>query len=311
LKNVALITYPAIGDSLLLMTVAHNFRQHGARVTVFGPHVHTLRAWFPGLDIQPSLPADTAAARLAAFDMVMQLHDDRPFADLGRLHPCAFTLEHLCRQRSPKSMALRLAEFCRAKLDLAGAVKYNGICAPTGLHHRQHALRVAIHPTASTQDKCWLPQRFIALARHLRRKGFDPHFVVSPAERPQWTHVQELGLGLPDLGSLDNVAAWMFESGWFIGNDSGIGHLASSLHVPTLSLFKRLGSAQTWRPDWGPGRIVIGSAYIPAGRLKERIWKYALTPGRAARAFARLHAEQQATAPAATPRFQPGITPLR
>jgi len=305
LKNVALITFPAIGDSLLLMTVAHNLRLHGARVTIFGPHVHTLRAWFPGLDIQPALPADTAADRLAAFDMAVQLHDDRPFPDLARLHPRAIVLEHLCRLRSPKSMALRLAEYCRDEFGLPRAGKYNGMLAPAGLHHRRHALRVAIHPTASTRDKCWLPQRFVALGRHLRDKGFDPNFIVSPAERPQWTHVQALGLGLPDLGSLDNVAAWLFESGWFIGNDSGIGHLASSLHVPTLSLFKRLGSAQTWRPDWGPGRVVIGSAYVPAGRLKEKVWKYTLTSGRAARAFARLHGEQPAPVPPAGPDLRP------
>ncbi|VCU71164.1 Glycosyltransferase family 9 (heptosyltransferase) [Pigmentiphaga humi] len=287
-KNVALITFPAIGDSLLLMTVAHNLRRHGVAVTVFGPHVHTLRNWFPGIPIEPALAAGSAGERLAGFDLVIQLHDDRPFVDLASLHPRAIVLEHLCRQRSPKSMAQRLAEFSRDELGLPQAGKYNGIVPPAGLGYRRHATRIAIHPTASTLDKCWLPQRFTALGLKLRRAGFDPQFIVSPAERPQWEHVQDLGLGLPDLGALDNVAAWMFESGWFIGNDSGIGHLASSLHIPTLSLFKRLGSAQTWRPDWGPGRVVIGSAYIPAGRLKERIWKYTLTPGRAARAFARL-----------------------
>lgn len=288
LENVALITSPAIGDSLLLMEVAHNLRRHHTAVTVFGPHLYTLRNWFPGFDIQPGLAPGDAAGKLASFDAALQLHDHRPVPNFTRQHPRAQVLENLCRQRSPKSMAQRLAEYSRDELGLAGSGKYNGIVPPAGLLHRRYGLRVAIHPTASTPDKCWLPERFVALGQRLRKAGFDPQFIVSPTERPQWEHVLQLGLGLPDLGALDNVAAWIFESGWFIGNDSGLGHLASNLHVPTLSLFMRQGSARTWRPDWGPGRVLVGSQGIPTGRLKEKLWKYALTPARVERAFGQL-----------------------
>ncbi|VCU71163.1 Glycosyltransferase family 9 (heptosyltransferase) [Pigmentiphaga humi] len=294
LESTALVTSPAIGDSLLLMTVAHNLRRHGAAVTVFGPHIHALRAWFPGLDIQPAPAAADAPAQLSRFRTVIQLHDHRPLPDFTGLHPNAIVLEELCRRRSPQSMAQRLAEFSRSGLGLVQAGTYNGIVPPSGLTHRRHAERVVIHPTASTPDKCWLPGRFIALGLKLRRAGFDPQFIVSPAERPRWEHVRSHGLGLPDLGALDKVAAWVFESGWFIGNDSGIGHLASNLHVPTLSLFMRQGGARTWRPDWGPGLVLVGSTGIPTGKLKEKLWKYALTSGRVARAFAQLRAREAA-----------------
>ena len=82
----------------------------------------------------------------------------------------------------------------------------------------------------------------------------------------------------------------MFESGWFIGNDSGIGHLASSLHIPTLSLFMRRGIAHTWRPDWGAGQVLIGSTYLPTGFLKERYWKYMLSVRQVSRAFDQMRA---------------------
>jgi len=297
LAKAALVTSPAIGDSLLLMTAAHNLRRSGSEVTVFGPHIHALRAWFPGIDIRPGLEPGTAAEALQAFDSALQLHDHRPLPGFAGLHPRARVLEDLCRMRSSKSMATRLTEFCRDSLGLADATKDNGLRPPPGLIHRVHASRVVIHPTASTPDKCWLATRFIALACRLRDEGFDPQFVVGPAERPQWEPLARArGLQLPDLGGLDDVAAWLFESGWFIGNDSGIGHLASNLHVPTLSLFMRHGGARTWRPDWGPGQVLVGSAGIPTGRLKEKLWKYALTPGRVARAFARLRGEEAARA---------------
>lgn len=297
LAQVALVTSPAIGDSLLLMTVAHNLRRAGSAVTVFGPHIHALRRWFPGFDIRPALPLEDAARTLRDYGTVIQLHDGRPLPEPAALHPRAMVLEHLCRMRSTKSMAQRLVEFCRDDLALPAPDKYNGLVPPDGLEHRAHASRVVIHPTASTPDKCWLAPRFVALALRLRDAGLDPQFVVSPAERPQWEYIQELGLGLPQLGSLENVAAWLFASGWFIGNDSGIGHLASNLHVPTLSLFMRHGGARTWRPDWGPGRVLVGGDYIPTGKLKEKLWKYALTSGRVARDFSRFSSNDEWQSP--------------
>jgi ADP-heptose:LPS heptosyltransferase len=187
-------------------------------------------------------------------------------------------------------MVERLARFCRDELSLAQAGKGNGITPLPGLEHRQRLHRVAIHPMASTTDKRWLPSRFIELAIKLRGSGFDPQFVVAPEERAHWQHIEHLGLTLTDLGPLDRVAAWLYECGWFIGNDSGIGHLASSLDIPTLSLFMRRGIARTWRPDWGVGQVLIGSGYLPTGRLKERYWKYMLSVNKVSDAFDRLRA---------------------
>ncbi|OVZ56292.1 hypothetical protein CDO44_20970 [Pigmentiphaga sp. NML080357] len=288
-ENTALLTSLAIGDSLLLMIVAQNLRRHGIAVTVFGPHIHRLRAWFPGFDIREELPGDAAECP-AEFRTVIQLHEPGTDAPQRRI----VALENLRRLKVPASLAQRLANFSRDSLGLAQADKYNGLVPPPGLVYRKHASRVAIHPMASTPDKRWLASRFVALAVRLKRRGLDPQFIVGPSERPQWEHVQELGIGLPRLGALENVTAWLFESGWFIGNDSGIGHLASNLHVPALSLFMRRGSARTWRPDWGPGRILIGSDGIPMGKLKEKLWKYALTSGRVERAFNQLQSQVSA-----------------
>lgn len=283
--RVAVITSKAVGDSLLLMTVAHNLRLNGVAVTIFGRHAHALRDWFPTLDVRPELEQSPPATALSDFEVVLTLY---PSSNLATLHPRVILLDHLCRTDSSEAMATRLFNFCREELALAVARKTNGLTAPAGLQHRQHATRIAIHPTASTSDKCWLKSRYIRLARRLRERGFDPHFVVAPEERADWLDVEQQGLSVPDFGTLDNVATWIYESGWFIGNDSGIGHLASNLEIPTLSLFMRRGIARTWRPDWGTGQVLIGSAYIPGARFKERFWKYALTVGRVERAFARL-----------------------
>jgi len=52
----------------------------------------------------------------------------------------------------------------------------------------------------------------------------------------------------------------------------------------------RRGTARTWRPGWGVGQVLIGSAYLPTGWLKERYWKYMLSVNRVSEAFDRLRA---------------------
>ncbi|HTI18020.1 MAG TPA: glycosyltransferase family 9 protein [Trinickia sp.] len=282
---------PALGDSLLMMTIARNLRLAQIAVTAFGSQMQVIKDWFPDIDIRPDLTEDRLDATLPEFDAVIQMHRDRPFVDLHRLHPRVILLEPLYRARSPEAMADRLARFCKEQLGLTLAGKSNGITAPPGLEHRRHSLRVAIHPTASTSDKCWLPSRFLRLALQLRERGFQPQFVVAPQERAEWRHVERSGLTLPHFDSLHDVATWLYESGWFIGNDSGIGHLASSLQVPTLSLFMRRGIARTWRPGWGSGQVLVGSSLLPTGRLRERYWKYMLSVGKVTQAFDQLRAE--------------------
>ncbi|WP_254368918.1 MULTISPECIES: glycosyltransferase family 9 protein [Paraburkholderia] len=273
-----------------MMTIARNLQQNGIAVTIFGRQIQSLGAWFPEVETLDDLSVADLTAKLSGFDRVIQMHRNKPFVGLEQYHPRVSFLDHICRVRSSESMADRLAKFCVDEFGLAGADKSNGMTPPPGLQHRKYPLRVAIHPTASTADKCWLPSRFIRLAIRLRELGFSPEFVVAPQERADWLHIERLGLKLPDLGSLDNVATWVYESGWFIGNDSGIGHLASSLHIPTLSLFMRRGIARTWRPDWGTGQVLIGSTYLPTGFLKERYWKYMLSVRQVSRAFEQLRA---------------------
>ncbi|MBB3002751.1 MAG: glycosyltransferase family 9 protein [Paraburkholderia tropica] len=286
-SRVAVVLSPALGDSLLTMIVVRNLQASGVSATVFGTHASELAAWFPDVDIRPALTRETAPDALASFDRVIQMHPDRPLDAQALRHPDVVLLDSTCRARSPKSMAERLMQFSRDELGLATAGKSNGMVAPAHLQHRKYANRVAIHPTASTRDKCWLPSRFVRLAMRLRKLGFSPQFIVAPEEREAWAYVEAYGIELPKLGSVDTVAAFLYESGWFIGNDSGIGHLASNLQVPTLSLFMRRGLARTWQPGWGAGRVVVGR-FLPTGRLRERYWKYTLSVARVAKAFEQL-----------------------
>ncbi|WP_347555195.1 glycosyltransferase family 9 protein [Robbsia sp. KACC 23696] len=291
-QRVAVLLSPALGDSLVTMIVANNLARAGAHVTVFGSQTIALRDWFadvPRLTIAPCALPTAPGSALAEFDILVQLHQQKPVADLASMHRGAVVLERVFDVRTEAAMVDRMQAVCRTIFGCADATRDNGLRAPAGLQARRDRRRVAMHPMASTADKCWLPERFLALATRLRADGFSPAMILAPEERAEWApRLARTGVPMVEADSLSALAAWIYESGWFIGNDSGIGHLASNLGVPTLSLFMRKGIARTWRPSWGVGRILIGSEGIPTGKLKERLWKYALTVGRVRQAFAAL-----------------------
>ena len=83
---------------------------------------------------------------------------------------------------------------------------------------------LALHPYSGSERKNWPLARFETLAQSL---GFE------------WCHDR-----FPDLGEL---ADWLAGARLFVGNDSGITHLAAAVGTPTLALFGPTDPA-IWAP---------------------------------------------------------------
>ncbi|MCY0388228.1 glycosyl transferase [Robbsia sp. Bb-Pol-6] len=294
LGRVAFVMSHALGDSLVSMVIVDNLRRNGVDVEVFGSTAHVLREWFPDVRIAPLPPPAALRARLAAFHTVIQMQHDQPVADLTALHPRVRTLHDVEFGHRRGCMAERFADFCRNELGLADVDLDNGMRAPAGLQHRRHAQRIVIHPEASTDDKRWSAHRFIRLAHRLRERGFEVYFVIAPHERERWPDLDAHRISAPHFADLHLLACWVYESGWFIGNDSGVGHLASNLGIPTISLFRRRGVAQRWRPAWGETRVVLSWQWVPTARLKEIFWRETLTCARVLAVFSALAGREAA-----------------
>lgn len=290
-ESIAVVLPPVIGDSLFSMLIAHNLVRNGRRVVVFSNYMHTLRQWFPDMEIRPALDPAVAVQTLSGFNAAA-LKDWPHIGELARSLPRVIDLDRARYLSRKEGMADRFLDFCRLNLELPDVICDNGLRpAPNAGEHRGHRQRVVLHPGASTLNKRWPPEKFLRLALALRDRGFDPQFVIDPGEKPAWEHLQQHGLGQVNFDSLGDLAAWIYQSGWFIGNDSGIGHLTSNLGVPTLSLFMRKGSARNWRPSFGRGMIVVAGNWVPGGKLRERWWKQLMSVERVLAAFERLRAE--------------------
>jgi hypothetical protein len=97
-----------------------------------------------------------------------------------------------------------------------------------------------IHPGSGSPAKCWPAERFVELARRLAGQGLTPVLVLGPVELETWrqdTAVSRSGLPVltaPPLGVLAGVLAG---ATLYVGNDSGVSHLAAAVGAKTLALF--------------------------------------------------------------------------
>ncbi|SAL67867.1 lipopolysaccharide core biosynthesis protein [Caballeronia peredens] len=277
-STVAVALPHPIGDSLIGLVLVNNLIRNGYRPVVFGWVAEELAAWLP--DVQVGQPH----AYREAFDTVIELRPTDYATSLSRTGR-TLCLAQLPEYMGTKHMVDRIVDIAVNVLHLRDVSRSNGLVVPAGIVRGHVANRVVIHPTGSHPEKMWRRDKFLALSRALTRRELRPSFLVAPAEFAGWDDIARQGHEINALPHLSEVATWIAESGWFIGNDSGLGHLASSIGVPTLTLFMRRGLARSWRPGWGPGAIVLPPSVLPFAALKERLWKRLLTVRRVMAAF--------------------------
>ncbi|VCU70919.1 Lipopolysaccharide core heptosyltransferase RfaQ [Pigmentiphaga humi] len=308
--TVAFVMSRRIGDTLVSMVLVNNLMRHGIAVTVFSRHLDAMREWFPGVDIRPELGAAQARGELSRYDLVLHAYANDVVGDTRAWHPRAWVMDHWPTYRQVKPMVDIQLDVCRDCFGLADPTRDNGLVVPLGAAGVVIRNRVIIHPTASDLHKQWLPVRFLALARRLRKQGYEPWFVVAPCERADWHWIEAQGERLVAYASLADVAAWLATAGVFVGNDSGLAHLASNVGVPAVSLALRPRIALRWRPGWAPALAITAPPLMPGRWLREVSWKYLLPVSCVATAVERLRLRMAQTARAFGPEPAPVEAPL-
>jgi ADP-heptose:LPS heptosyltransferase len=100
---------------------------------------------------------------------------------------------------------------------------------------------VVIHPGSGGRHKCWHLRNFLSVARMLANEGAEVVFLLGPAERERFgesetAEIKRTGTALVNLTLADVLAVLGCARG-FIGNDSGITHLAAALGIRTVAVF--------------------------------------------------------------------------
>lgn len=254
--RILFITSTRVGDAILSMGVLdHLIEKHEqARITVAcGPAAASLFEAVPGLEriiVLDKMPFSLHWLRLwvlgvgVFWDAVVDLRRSpmsyivaaRKHYRMGRgragLHRVIQLAEVLGLGETPPSPKLWLSEHAR---EIAAELIPDG---PPVL---------AIGPTANWRAKTWAPENFSELTRRLTGEdGILPHARIAifgrDDERPS---VMRLIDEIPadrriDLvGRLDllEAAACLKRCQFYVGNDSGLMHLAAATGIPTLGLF--------------------------------------------------------------------------
>lgn len=116
---------------------------------------------------------------------------------------------------------------------------------------------IAIHPGSGGRRKCWPPERFARLAEALDRPIL---LIEGPADEEVCREVAErvpsrLLFGTAAGLRVSRVAALIARCACYVGNDSGMSHLAAGLGVPTVAVFGPTDPA-VWGPRGPTVRVV-------------------------------------------------------
>jgi predicted lipopolysaccharide heptosyltransferase III len=127
----------------------------------------------------------------------------------------------------------------------------------SGLH--QESDLVLIHPTAAFDTKQWSTEKFARLIEMLASQSLKSVVITTESEAGVAAHLkQEASVPFPAFTnlSLPEVTALAARARLFVGNDSGIAHIAAAVGAPAVVIF---GSSNVdhWRP-WAtaPAEVV-------------------------------------------------------
>lgn len=290
-EKIALITSFGLGDSLIFLIIANNLHRNDYQVTCYSDMLAQMQGWIPHVKCLPfsnkipegfdlilsdansvltrnKNPSDTArkvvffsmagnrSTKNLYFDHAGKLKNHPRLSNLGQASGMVVKYtkgSHLFKPES--NMVKNMEVFCRDVLKLQNVSGNNGIKAPAHLVHQKHKRRVIIHPLSTNEAKNWSAKQYLQLAKQLKKRGFKPVFITSPTERQIWEPLTKQAFELPHFPTIADLAEYIYESAYMIGNDSGIGHLASNLGLPTLSIYNSRDHYR-WRPGWTSGLVI-------------------------------------------------------
>lgn len=224
------------------------------------------------------LPIDAEAARcLSIYDVILNfvsLEDSIFTRNLKRLTSAYI----YCIDSRPYCSGIHIYQHLARQLlgyegDIALPKSYfSPVCYNGKGHINSKDKVIYIHPGGSSIRKCWGIDNFMRLAR-LLGESFPVRFLLGDVEFEIFGKdivsvlkecAQDVIVNMP----LDRLACVLCNSICYIGNDSGISHLAAALGVRTFVVF--VGTDPTvWRP-LGPHVEVFGP-HISYKELYSRI----------------------------------------
>ncbi|MCU0558608.1 MAG: glycosyltransferase family 9 protein [Desulfobacterales bacterium] len=104
-----------------------------------------------------------------------------------------------------------------------------------------------LHAGAGSPRKRWPLEGFLATAERLKHRCWQPQFVVGPAEEDILPLLKHRGEAILQPRDAVELIARLRGASAYIGNDSGVSHLAAWAGVPSVVIFGP-SDPERWRP---------------------------------------------------------------
>ncbi len=118
---------------------------------------------------------------------------------------------------------------------------------------------LCLHPGSGSESKNWPKENFLELARATLLSLHLPcRVLLGPAEKAQkafWASARGASLQVMEGLSILEVCGVLQRATLYVGNDSGITHLAAALGAPVIALFGP-GDPVRWAPRGDPVEIL-------------------------------------------------------
>ncbi|MFA5250363.1 MAG: glycosyltransferase family 9 protein [Parachlamydiales bacterium] len=304
--QAAILSSSTLGDGLLMLTAAFHLQQQGYRVVFFHRLMHELKAFFPFYEFQ-SYPENFSTRDLQAFDLVLMEYQKIPpivdffekrqnLKNLFVWHPRKNPIQLGGQDKlfsDKKNMVQNILNELQTLLKQKTLLPCNGLIAPSHLKYQKYPRRILLAPTSNDPKKNWRRPRFFHLALCLRQKGFQPELIMAPHEKLFFAdEAVKYALPLQTFPGYFELAAYIYESGFLIGNDSGPVHLASNLSIPTLTITGNKRKMRLWQKAFFPGKLLFPPGFLPnfcCLKIKDQYWPYFISVKKALKTFLQLY----------------------
>lgn len=269
-KKIGIIPAPGLGDSLIFQIAAANLQQKGYRATMFSNHLRGFGSWLPGFTFMP-LPTLDQIFTLSTFDALILQHDNSDSSKAIKkldLPVFCFYGSHLASKHGEKTERDFVCDPNQTMVEnlvsaltlwLGSASAETGLTPPQGLIYRKYPKRIAIHPFSGSIEKNWDFRKFIRVATRLKQEGCAPIFLARD--------------GAVLCPTLEGLASFLYESGGYVGNDSGPGHLASALNIPSLIIAQDEQLMRLWKPGWRPAALALPPKWGSKWKWPKKNWQ--------------------------------------
>jgi ADP-heptose:LPS heptosyltransferase len=106
--------------------------------------------------------------------------------------------------------------------------------APAAFQTTPRRPEIVLHSGAAHPVRVWPLERFHGVARRLRENGHKVRVACDPPQAVWWkNHAEDVCAP----ANISELIAFLEGAGQFIGNDSGPGHLAAIMGIPTFTIF--------------------------------------------------------------------------